>query len=167
MTFVLPRRSAGRGFAPALIVAVALTMTSLAGVGLLALGATTAAQEENKDKEKEKAKPKLSLRANPVVAFAPARIHLVGELKGGANDFEDFYCASVEWEWGDGTTSEFGDDCEPYEAGKSEIRRLFPIEHIYKYAGTYVVGFRLKHKDKVLDVAHTTVQLRPGAYGGH
>jgi len=165
MTFVLPRRSARRGLAPALIVAAALTMTSLAGVRLVALGATTAAQEKDKDKEKEKARPKLSLRANPVVAFSPARIYLVAELKGGADDFEDFYCASVEWDWGDGTRSEFSDDCEPYEAGKSQIRRTFSAEHVYRLAGTYVIGFKLKHKDKVLDSTRTTVQLRPGAYG--
>src|SRR5688572_33320517 len=51
-------------------------------------------------------KPSLSLKATPAVSFAPARIVVVAEVKGGANDFEEFYCPSVEWEWGDLTRSE-------------------------------------------------------------
>ena len=57
---------------------------------------------------------------------------LTAEIKGGANDYEDFYCASVEWEWGDDTKSESKADCDPYEAGKSEIKRRFVMEHTFR-----------------------------------
>ena len=46
------------------------------------------------------------MRASPTIGFSPARMVLTAELKGGADDYEDFYCASVEWEWGDDTRSE-------------------------------------------------------------
>ena len=39
-------------------------------------------------------------------------------------------------------------DCEPYEAGKSEIKRRFTVEHIFRRAGSYQVYFRLKRSDK-------------------
>ena len=37
-------------------------------------------------------KPSLSLKASPSVSFAPARIVVVAEVKGGADDLEEFYC---------------------------------------------------------------------------
>ena len=37
-------------------------------------------------------KPSLSLKANPSVSFAPSRVVVVAEVKGGSNDFEEFYC---------------------------------------------------------------------------
>ena len=45
------------------------------------------------------------------------------------------YCASVEWVWGDDTRSESKTDCEPYEAGRSEIKRRYTLDHIYQSAG--------------------------------
>ena len=68
---------------------------------------------------------------------------------GGADDFEEYYCPTVEWEWGDGTQSESTTDCEPYEAGKSEIKRRFIVEHVFR-AGHYQVSFRLKRRDKAV-----------------
>ena len=62
---------------------------------------------------------------------------LTAELRGGADDYEEFYCGSVEWDWGDDTKSESKTDCEPYEAGKSEIKRRFTIDHTYNIAGEY------------------------------
>jgi hypothetical protein len=57
--------------------------------------------------------------------MSPARIVLTAELLGGPNDYEDFYCPTTEWDWGDGTLSESTLDCAPYESGKSEIKRRF------------------------------------------
>lgn len=107
-------------------------------------------------------KPKISVRASPAVSFSPARIFLVAEIKGGPDDFEEYYCASVEWDWGDGTTSEASYDCEPYERGKSEIRRRYATEHKYVTAGRYRIQFRLKKKDKAVAAAHATIHVRPG-----
>lgn len=107
-------------------------------------------------------RPEISLRATPLMAFSPARVSLRAELKGGATDFEDYYCATIEWAWGDGTSSEASVDCEPYEAGKSEIRRYYSNSHTYTTAGRYEVRFRMKKNDKVVGVGQTTVQVRPG-----
>ena len=129
--------------------AFALVLLAVLGTGL------EAAQDAPK-------RPKLSLRATPPMAFTPATITLVAELRDGDNDYEDYYCASVEWDWADGTRSESSDDCDPYEAGKSEIRRRFAIQHKYNIEGSYDVQFRLKQRDKVVASARTRVTVRPG-----
>lgn len=113
-------------------------------------------------REQGNKKPSLTLKASPAVSFAPARIVIVAELKGGTNDYEDFYCPSVEWDWGDLTTSTAEADCEPYTPGKSEIRRRYTVEHRYKNAGGYKIVLRLKKADKVVASANTMVQVRPG-----
>jgi hypothetical protein len=107
-------------------------------------------------------KPSLSLKATPAVSFAPARVVVVAEVKGGANDFEEFYCPSVEWEWGDLTTSTAETDCEPYAAGKSEIKRRYTVEHRYKNPGGFRIVLRLKRGNKIIATANTLVQVRAG-----
>lgn len=105
-------------------------------------------------------KPALTLKVNRAVGFAPMRIFLSAELKGGPNDYQEYYCPTVEWDWGDGTRSESTTDCEPYEAGKSEIKRRFAVEHMYRLAGIFNVQIRLKRKEKVLVVATTTLRIQ-------
>ncbi len=107
-------------------------------------------------------RPKTTLRAQPVIAMSPARVVLTAELNGGANDFEEYYCPTVEWDWGDDTRSEATSDCEPYRAGKSEIKRRFTVEHVYKRPGSYRISFRMKRRDKTVGAATTNVQIRPG-----
>ena len=89
-------------------------------------------------------KPSITIRTNPRSGFSPLRVVLTAELTGGADDFEDFYCASVEWDWGDGTKSESKSDCDPYEAGKSEIKRRYAQEHMFRAnnATSFVHGIR-------------------------
>lgn len=113
-------------------------------------------------REQGNKKPSLSLKASPAISFVPARIVIVAEVKGGPNDFEDFYCPSIEWEWGDETFSKQDSDCAPYEAGKSEIKRRYTVEHRYRNAGTYRIFLRLKKGDKVVAAANTQIQVRPG-----
>ena len=96
------------------------------------------------------------------MSFAPARVVVVAEVKGGANDFEEFYCPTVEWEWGDLTTSTAEADCEPYEAGKSEIKRRYTVEHRYKNPGGFRIVLRLKKGNKIIATANTLVQVRAG-----
>ena len=108
-------------------------------------------------------KPKLTLKAQPNVSVAPARVVLTAELSGGANDYQDYYCPTVLWAWGDGTESESTFDCEPYIAGKSEIKRRFTVEHVFRRGGTQRVVFRLKRNEKVLATATVTIQVTPGA----
>jgi hypothetical protein len=113
-------------------------------------------------REQGNKKPSLSLKATPAVSFAPSRIVVVAEVKGGANDHEEFYCPTVEWEWGDLTTSTAEADCTPYEAGKSEIKRRYTVEHRYKNPGGFRIVLRLKKGERVIATANTLVQVRPG-----
>ena len=110
----------------------------------------------------DKGKPSISVKASPVVAFSPARVVVTADIKGGPNDYQDFYCATVEWWWGDGTTSNQTVDCEPYEAGKSEFKRHFTVDRVFQSSGDFRVEFRLKKKDKVIAVGSTMVKIRPG-----
>jgi hypothetical protein len=111
-------------------------------------------------------KPSISLRASPAMAFTPARVVLTAEIKGGPNDYEEFYCPTIEWIWGDGTRSESRFDCDPYEPGKSEIKRRYVIEHIYTVPDNFRVEFWLKQKDKRVAGGRTTVAVRPGLRDG-
>jgi len=122
----------------------------------MTLAVAVAVAGEDKDK-----RPKISVKANPAMAVAPARV-VVSDLNGGANDYEEFYCPSIEWEWGDDTRSTTSADCDPYEAGKSEIKRRFTADHTYRMGGNFRIQFRIKKKDKSIAGASTSVQIRPG-----
>ena len=113
-------------------------------------------------REQGNKKPSLSLKAAPAVSFAPARVVVVAEVKGGPDDFEEFYCPTVEWEWGDDTISTAEADCEPYSAGKSSIKRRYTIEHRFKNPGGFKIILRLKKGTKVIATANTLVQVRAG-----
>jgi hypothetical protein len=134
-------------------------------------------------------KPSINIRTNPRSGFSPLRVVLTAELTGGADDFEDFYCASVEWDWGDGTKSESKSDCDPYEAGKSEIKRRYAQEHTFRannsttssatgFSGAagdisqnqppiqFRVRFLLKQKNKTVGSGQATIEVRPGLGDG-
>lgn len=119
-----------------------------------------APQKNAKDSAPDK-RPRVTLKAQPVIAMSPARVVLTAELVGGPNDYEEYYCPTIEWDWGDGTQSESTNDCAPYETGKSEIKRRFTVEHVFR-AGTYRVSFKMKRRDKILGLSTVTVQVRPG-----
>ena len=104
------------------------------------------------------------------------RVVLTAELKGGADDYQDFYCATVEWEWGDETKSETAADCDPYEPGKSEIKRRYIQEHTFRSVSSdepgapaaptqFRVKFSLKQKNKTVGSAQTVVEIRAGLPG--
>jgi hypothetical protein len=133
-----------------------LMLTTVIVLAVLSAGAL-GAQRDGADR-----KPSLSLRATPPVGFSPLRVRVVVDVRGGADDYSDFYCPTIEWDWGDGTVSENAEDCDPYEAGKSAIRRRFSAEHVYRQSGTFQVYFRLKQKDKTLGVSSANVQVRAG-----
>lgn len=119
-------------------------------------------------------KAKLTVKANPSMAFSPARIVVTADMTGGANDDPQLYCPSVEWEWDDGTRSEESADCDPYEAGKTQIKRHFTADHTYRVedqmgAGTqpdyrdYHIQLRLRKNGKIVLSAGTTVKIKPEA----
>ena len=102
----------------------------------------------------------LRLRATPRVAFAPADVLFVGQIRGGPDDNEELYCLEIEWDWGDDTTSEQTLDCDPYEPGVSEIRRRFSVRHTYDYGGRYEVRLHLKQGDDVVISGRTRIEVR-------
>lgn len=120
-------------------------------------------------------KAKLTVKANPVMANSPAHIVFTADLTGGASDDQSLYCLGVEWEWGDGTKSEDTADCDPFEAGKSEIKRRFINDHTYQIEETqpfsagpsdyrdFRVQLRLRKSGKVILSGGTTVKVHPEA----
>ena len=80
-----------------------LRRTLPAGVTCLAFAASGLGVSAQRDEKDENPRPRFSVRAQPNVGLSPARIVLTAELTGGANDFEEYYCPTVLWEWGDGT----------------------------------------------------------------
>ena len=135
---------------------------SVAQVVVLAFSALLVVPVVAVQAEQGNKKPSLSLKASPSVSFAPSRVVLVAEVKGGANDHEEFYCPTVEWEWGDLTTSVAEADCDPYEPAKSEIKRRYTIEHHYKNPGSFRVALRLKKGNKLIAQASAQIQVRAG-----
>ncbi|HXH25215.1 MAG TPA: PKD domain-containing protein [Vicinamibacterales bacterium] len=127
---------------------------------IVALGGGTRFLAQRDDGDR---KPSLSLRATPPVGFSPLRVRVVVDVRGGADDYADFYCPNIEWDWGDGTVSASSEDCDPYEPGKSTIRRRFTAEHVFRQAGAYQIYFRLKQRNKVIAAASANIQVRAGA----
>lgn len=143
-----------------------IVFVSLAVVQAVALAGVLARAQgpEGNPTRERREKLTLQLRATPAIAFSPARVFAVAELRGDPppEAAERLYCAAVEWDWGDGTRSENAYDCEPYEEGRSEIRRRFAAEHLYTMAGRYRITIRLKRETRVVLASNTTVQVRPG-----
>src|SRR5689334_24126837 len=104
----------------------ALCTVAALAAALVASGHLSAAQRDAADK-----KPSLTLKANPPAGFAPLRVHLSVDVKGGADDYADFYCPTVQWDWDDGTVSENSEDCEPYQPGASKIQRRYGSDHTF------------------------------------
>jgi hypothetical protein len=130
----------------------------------LATSNASGAQRSGDDK-----KPSLSLKATPPVGFSPLKVRLVVDVRGGSDDYEEFYCPTIEWDWGDGTVSGNSEDCDPYQSGKSTIKRRYSIEHVFRQPGTFQVFFRLKQRDRVIAASSSNIQVRPGVrdeFGG-
>ncbi|HEY6363107.1 MAG TPA: hypothetical protein VIX63_18510 [Vicinamibacterales bacterium] len=137
------------------------TLVAVAAIALPSARAWSAQREGSEDR-----KPSLSLRATPPVGFSPLRVRVVVDVRGGADDYADFYCPTVEWDWGDGTVSEASADCDPYEAGKSTIQRRWSSEHVFRQAGGFKIVFRLKQRNKAVAVSSAQVQVRAGMREG-
>jgi hypothetical protein len=149
---ILPRRD--RRFSVALCI----------GALLLVATPVWCAQSEDDKQKKDSKRPSLSIKASPATGMAPVRISATAEFKGGDDDYQEYYCPAVEWNWGDGTVSETAADCQPYEAGVSQFRRRYTSSHTYKRAGAYRISFRLKMKNRVIVSQTTMVRLLGGAF---
>ena len=104
--------------------------------------------------------PDLRLRTTQQVAFAGTELLFIAELTGGDDDYREFYCVTVEWDWDDETRSEMTPDCDPYEPGVSQIRRRFSSRHRFDYPGRYEVRVNLKQRDDLVASSRTTVEVR-------
>src|SRR6185503_5021768 len=133
----------------------ALSLLAVLVVALATGNATNAQRGDDK-------KPSLSLKATPPVGFSPLRVRIMVDVRGGSDDYADFYCPSIEWDWGDGTVSGNSEDCDPYQAGKSSIKRRYSIEHVFRQPGSWQVFFRLKQRDRVIAASSSNIQVRPG-----
>ncbi len=132
----------------------------LAALGVLAFSTLPPAAEGPHQTQQGDERPSLLLRASPTVTISRSTsILFVAELRGGADDYEEYYCPSLEWDWDDLTTSETTYDCAPYEPGTSEIRRRYSARHIFQNRGSYQITFRLKRGDDVLGSARTQVRV--------
>lgn len=140
------------------------TAALFAAAVFLATSVSISGQSTEKDEKKERKRPSLSLKATPGTGMVPIRVSATAEFKGGDDDYQEYYCPAIEWNWGDGTVSQSANDCDPYEPGVSQIRRRFTGSHTYKRAGAFRIVFRLKHRDKVLTSQTTLVRLLGGGY---
>lgn len=102
-------------------------------------------------------KPHLDLRASPRVAFSPAEVFLVGELKGG-QDIEEFYCPGLVWDWGDGSRSAHESDCSPYQDG-TRLERFFSARHAYRAPGAYAARLFLIRAGRTLTMAMVPIRV--------
>ena len=150
----------GLRFALATLMAAGLA----AGVPLAQEGGQNSTQNDRSSSDRKR--PQLKLRAQPQAAVAPARIVLTAEISGGDDDYQEFYCPTIEWNWGDGTISESTSDCEPYVPGETQIKRRYTVQHRYQTGGAFKVYFNIKRNDKPIASTSTIVQIQQGMRPG-
>tara|TARA_B100001123_G_scaffold431000_1_gene551805 strand:+ start:1511 stop:1948 length:438 start_codon:yes stop_codon:yes gene_type:complete len=115
----------------------------------------------NTSEQQDTERPSLSLRVRPELnSGRKGLVRASLEIRGGSDNYEEFYCPALEWEWGDDTFSEAKRDCEPYEPGKSSIQRWFRAQHTYHESGVFKVILRLKKRDRVVGLASSNIQIR-------
>lgn len=104
-------------------------------------------------------KPAITLRAFPVISFAPSVVRFTGRVSGVGIE-SGFVCPSVAWAWGDGCRSENEPYCkDPYSMDQpTEIR--YSADHIYRLPGTYDVVLRVDGWNDRRLVAHRTIEVR-------
>lgn len=137
--------------------------TLAAALAVLSAGPRLEGSQAEQDESK---RPEITVRVTPPTGFTPLRVRASADLRDGSDDYAEYYCATVEWDWGDGTISQHTSDCDPYEAGESEIQRRFRADHVYRQAGAYRIAFRLKQKTRQVGGGVASVQVRSGAGEG-
>jgi hypothetical protein len=155
-------RSVARVRLTAVLAGVCAAATLVAAHGAPDRGADQKPDQKVAQKQGDDKRPTLALKVTPPLGFSPLRVHASIDVRGGADDTIDFYCPTIEWDWGDGTISETSEDCEPYQEGTSSIRRRFSADHTFQQGGAYRVLFRLKQKSRVVASASSNVQVRAG-----
>ena len=114
----------------------------------------------NTSEQQSTERPSLSLRVSQEFNSRRGLVRASLEIRGGSDNYEEFYCPALEWDWGDDTFSEAKRDCEPYEADKSMIERWFRGQHTYHASGVFKVTLRLKKRGQVVGFATSNVQIQ-------
>ncbi len=140
-----------------------LALMALAGV-VVSAHPPTAVHSEHRTAAR---RPALTIKASPSVGFAPSTFTFMAELRGGPDDYEEYYCPTVEWDWGDGTISSSTLDCNPYEAGKTTITRRYTMQRVFRAEGTFRIAVRLMRGDKPLVESATSITVRAGVGPGY
>ena len=127
-----------------------LTCLALASTAVLVAAQKTDQNGKDNPKQLEAKRPKISLRAQPPVGVAPFRVVLTGELQGGADDFEEVYCPTVEWVWGDAHDVRVDARLRAVRSGQEpDQATLHDRTHVSR-EGAYKVYIHLKRKDKLV-----------------
>ena len=92
----------------------------------------------------------LTLRSSPGVGLAPLRVSVTAQLLGVDDNEEEYYCPTVEWDWGDGSLSRHSPDCEPFAGTDGAIRRSFFNAHVYRSAGDFTMQLRLQKRGRTV-----------------
>ena len=137
-----------------------MIFATLATALMLVVSGDVVAHDATQDKDDGDDKPELSLSLRPRVGFSPVRVTAIARLDGGADDYEEYYCAEVEWDWGDDNVSGASSDCDPYEASTSEIRRSFRGSHTFQESGQFEVRIRLIRSGETVAFATAVVDVR-------
>src|SRR5687767_4497739 len=97
----------------------------------------------------EPKKPRLELRGMPVMGPPSTEFLFVADLKGG-DEREDFYCPTLEWQWGKEDASVQEPECAPYQAGVTRMERRFSHSRAFPDEGSRTVTLILTKDGKTL-----------------
>ncbi|NPV06750.1 MAG: VWA domain-containing protein [Anaerolineae bacterium] len=104
---------------------------------------------------------RVELEAQPTAGPAPLAVQFLGRLVGGPDDNREFYCPSLAWDFGDGTSQFIQPECPEPPEGKWPVQREFRTEHEYSQPGTY----RARVAIEGVWSPETTIELSTGS--GH
>jgi hypothetical protein len=103
-------------------------------------------------------KPRLDLRVMPRQGPPTTEFLFVAELKGGP-DSEDFYCPTLEWDFGGGDTSSHEPECPPFLQGVTAIERRFSVSRMITVEGERKARVVLRKGEKVLGQASAVYRV--------
>ena len=86
--------------------------------------------------------PHLTLTADVIEGVTPLEVNLSGELVGGPDDNQAFYCLGNTFDFGDEVSEVTTPDCEVWQPGQTILRR-FTTSYRYTKPGEYQVTFKL------------------------
>jgi Ca-activated chloride channel family protein len=83
-----------------------------------------------------------TLTASRVEGVAPLEVDFTGELIGGPDNNQDYYCVETSFNFGDGVNQDVLPECVEWTED-SEIQRRFTANYVYDEPGEYQVSFSL------------------------